>query len=200
MGHFMVVDADNIEELRRIAPDLAPSIAKLKVPAYILDRTGTVRWMNAAAVRHFGDLRGMKLGQVVEREYLTLARQEFAAKMLGTTEASEGKVVLRSADGRRIRVDISSTQLLEGDAIVGVFGLADPADEPLPASSPTPHLTPRQLDVLRHLAAGHSTERIARTLGIATETVRNHVRGIMERLDVHTRLEAVIRAHALDLI
>jgi DNA-binding CsgD family transcriptional regulator len=201
MGHFMVVDADNIAELRRIAPDLAPSIAKLKVPAYILDRTGTVRWMNAAAVKHFGDLRGRKIGQVVEREYLTLARQEFAAKLLGTTEASEGRVSIRSADGRSIPVDVSSTQLLKGDSIVGVFGLADPSDEPLPAASePTPRLTPRQMDVLRHLASGHSTERIAQRLGIATETVRNHVRGIMDRLDVHTRLEAVIRAHELELI
>jgi PAS domain S-box-containing protein len=200
MGHFVVVDADNIEELRRIAPDLAPSIAKLKVPAYVLDRSGTVRWMNAAAVKHFGDLRGRKISQVVEREYLTLARQEFAAKLLGTTEASEGRVSIRSADGRSIPVDVSSTQLLKGDSIVGVFGLADPSDEPLPASQPSPHLTPRQMDVLRHLASGHSTERIAQRLGIATETVRNHVRGIMDRLDVHTRLEAVIRAHELDLI
>jgi DNA-binding CsgD family transcriptional regulator len=200
MSHFMVDDADNIEALRRIAPDLAPSIAKLKVPAYILDRSGTVRWMNAAAVKHFGDLRGRKLGQVIEREYLTLARQEFAAKVLGTTEASEGRVAIRSADGRTIRVDISSAQLVKGDAIVGVFGLADPADEPLPTSEPTPHLTPRQMDVLRHLAAGHSTEHIARRLGIATETVRNHVRGIMGRLEVHTRLEAVIRANDLGLI
>jgi len=200
MGHFVVVDADNIEELRRIAPDLAPSIAKLKVPAYVLDRSGTVRWMNAAAVQHFGDLRGRKIGQVVEREYLTLARQEFAAKLLGTTEASEGRVSIRSADGRSIPVDVSSTQLLKGDSIVGVFGLADPSDEPLPASQPSPHLTPRQMDVLRHLASGHSTERIAQRLGIATETVRNHVRGIMDRLDVHTRLEAVIRANELDLI
>jgi DNA-binding CsgD family transcriptional regulator len=196
----MVVDADNIAELRRIAPDLAPSIAKLKVPAYVLDRTGTVRWMNAAAVKHFGDLRGRKIGQVVEREYLTLARQEFAAKLLGTTEASEGRVAIRSADGRSIPVDVSSTQLLKGDSIVGVFGLADPSDEPLPASQPSPHLTPRQMDVLRHLSSGHSTEHIARRLGIATETVRNHVRGIMDRLDVHTRLEAVIRAHELELI
>jgi PAS domain S-box-containing protein len=200
MGHFMVVDADNIAELRRIAPDLAPSIAKLKVPAYVLDRTGTVRWMNAAAVKHFGDLRGRKISQVVEREYLTLARQEFAAKLLGTTEASEGRVSIRSADGRSIPVDVSSTQLLKGDPIVGVFGLADPSDEPLPASQPSPHLTPRQMDVLRHLSSGHSTEHIARRLGIATETVRNHVRGIMDRLDVHTRLEAVIRAHELELI
>lgn len=196
----MVVNADNIEELRRIAPDLAPSIARLRVPAYILDRTGTVRWMNAAAVRHFGDLRGRKIGQVVTPEYLTLARQEFAAKVLGTSEATEGRVVLRSTDGRSVPVDISATQLLEGDSIVGVFGLADPADEPLAATRATPHLTPRQMDVLRHLAAGHSTERIARSLGISTETVRNHVRGIMERLDVHSRLEAVIRAHELDLI
>jgi DNA-binding CsgD family transcriptional regulator len=200
MGHLVVDDADNIAELRRIAPDLAPSIAKLRVPAYILDRSGTVRWMNAAAVSHFGDLRGRRIRQVVAPEYLTLAKQEFASKLIGTTETTEGRVVLRSADGRSIPVDISSTQLVEGDSIIGVFGLADPTDEPPAASTSTPHLTPRQLDVLRHLAAGHSTERIAHALGIATETVRNHVRAILDRLDAHNRLEAVIRAHELNLI
>jgi PAS domain S-box-containing protein len=200
MGHLVVDDADNIAELRRIAPDLAPSIAKLRVPAYILDRSGTVRWMNAAAVSHFGDLRGRRIRQVVAPEYLTLAKQEFAAKLIGTTEATEGRVIVRTADGQSIPVDISSSQLVQGDSIVGVFGLADPTDEPVAASMYTPHLTPRQLDVLRHLAAGHSTERIAHALGIATETVRNHVRAILDRLEVHNRLEAVIRAHELSLI
>jgi DNA-binding CsgD family transcriptional regulator len=196
----LIDDADNIAELRRIAPDLAPSIAKLRVPAYILDRSGTVRWMNAAAVRHFGDLRGRRIREVVAPEYLTLAKQEFAAKLIGTTEATEGRVVLRSAGGQSVPVDISSTQLLEEGSIVGVFGLADPTDEPVAVSTTTPHLTPRQMDVLRHLAAGHSTERIAQSLGIATETVRNHVRAILDRLDAHNRLEAVIRAHELELI
>jgi PAS domain S-box-containing protein len=200
MGHLVVDDADNIAELRRIAPDLAPSIAKLRVPAYVLDRSGTVRWMNTAAVRHFGDLRGRRIGQVVAPEYQTLAKQEFAAKLLGTTDSTEERVVVRSAEGRSIAVDISSTQLFEEGSIVGVFGLADPADEPVAAAASTPHLTPRQMVVLRHLAAGHSTERIAHSLGIATETVRNHVRAILERLDVHNRLEAVIRAHELGLI
>ena len=195
-----MIDHDaNIEELRRIAPDLSPSIAKLRVPAYILDRSGTVRWMNAAAVEHFGDLRGRRIREVVAPEYVTLARQEFAAKLLGTTDATEERVTVRTADGRSIAVDISSTQLVEQNSIVGVFGLADPADEPLSARA-SPHLTPRQMDVLRHLAAGHSTERIAEGLGISTETVRNHVRGIFDRLGVHTRLEAVIRAHELGLI
>jgi DNA-binding NarL/FixJ family response regulator len=196
----VIDDADNIEELRRIAPDLAPSIAKLRVPAYVLDRTGTVRWMNAAAVVHFGDLRGRAIRDVVAPEYLTLARAEFAAKVLGTVEATEARVVLRSAEGKNIPVDISSTQLVKGNSIVGVFGLADPAAEPLQTLTHTPHLTPRQVDVLRHLAAGHSTESIAQALGIATETVRNHVRAILGKLEVHTRLEAVIRAHDLGLI
>ena len=62
------------------------------------------------------------------------------------------------------------------------------------------NLTPRQVEVLRHLAAGHSTDRIAQHPRDAQETVRNHMRGILAGLDAHTRLEAVIRAHELGLV
>jgi DNA-binding CsgD family transcriptional regulator len=189
----------SIAELRRIAPDLAASIAKLTIPAYILDRDATVRWLNAAAVARFGDLRGKRIGQIVEPADVALARREFAAKLLGTQEATEGEVTIRTANGGRQTVEISSTQLLDQGAIVGVFGMASPADEPAPAAD-SPHLTPRQLDVLRHLAAGHSTAVIAARLGIAIDTVRNHIRAILERLEVHSRLEAVIRAHDLGLV
>ena len=196
----MATEYDYIAELRRIAPDLAPSISKLTVPAYILDRNAVVRWMNPAGIAAFGDLRGMRIGQIVDREYAARAREEFAGKMLGTIEATEATVVLRAVDGRRVTADISSTQLLDQGSIVGVFGLADPEDEPPPASGRSVHLTPRQLEVLRYIAAGYTTEHVARTLGIAVETVRNHVRGLMSRLDAHTRLEAVMRAHDLDLL
>jgi PAS domain S-box-containing protein len=196
----MAAEDPNIEELRRIAPDLAPSISRLTVPAYILDRNGYVRWLNAAAIEAFGDLRGKRIGQIVERDYVTLARQEFAAKILGTVEASEGTVAVRTADGRRVTVEVSSTTVLDHGSIVGVFGLADPTEEPPKPSIDSVHVTPRQMDVLRHLARGHSTATIAERLGIATETVRNHVRAIIARLEVHTRLEAVIRAHELGLL
>lgn len=197
----MGVDA-NIAELRRIAPDLAPSIEKLTVPAYVLDRNATVRWLNAAALARFGDLRGKKISQIVEPAYAARARQEFAAKLLGTQESTEATVTVRTADGTRLGVEISSTQLLDQGSIVGVFGLANPADELVSASASadSPHLTPRQLDVLRYLAAGHSTAAIAAKLGISIDTVRNHIRGIMARLEVHSRLEAVIRAHDLGLV
>jgi DNA-binding CsgD family transcriptional regulator len=195
----MVADKANIDELRRFAPDLAPSIAKLTVPAYILDRSGTVRWINAAGIAQFGDLRGRKIGQIVDREFATLARQEFAAKVLGTVDATEASVVVRCVDGRRVSVDISSAQLLSHGSIVGVFGLADPSHE-LPPLSESTHLTPRQMTVLRQLAAGKSTRDIADALGISTETVRNHVRGLTARLGVNSRLEAVIKAHELGLV
>ena len=195
----MVDDKANIEELRRLAPDLAPSIGKLTVPAYILDRSGTVRWINAAGIAHFGDLRGRKIGEIVDREFATLARQEFAAKVLGTVDATEATVVVRCADGRRVSVDISSAQLISHGSIVGVFGLADPSHE-LPPLSETTELTPRQMTVLRQLAAGKSTPDIAGALGISTETVRNHVRGLTARLGVRSRLEAVIKAHELGLV
>jgi DNA-binding CsgD family transcriptional regulator len=190
----------SIEELRRIAPDLAPSIAKLTVPAYILDRNGIVRWLNQAAVEHFGDLRGMRISQIVEPSYAELARREFTAKILGTAETTEASVAVRTVDGRSVRIDVSSTQLLHRGTVVGVFGLADPAELPARAQTESVHLTPRQLDVLHHLAAGHSTETIAHALGIASDTVRNHIRGILSNLDVHTRLEAVIRGHELGLV
>ena len=196
----MLTEAETLQELRRIAPDISPSVARLPMPAYILDRNGVVRWLNVAAVRHFGDIRGKRIGQIVEPEFATLARQEFAAKILGTVDATEGTVTVRTSEGRRVEVDISSTQLLEHGSIVGVFGLADPTGEPVRVQTSSVDLTPRQLDVLRYVAAGHSTDHIAKTLGISTETVRNHVRGLMGRLGAHTRLEAVIRASELGLV
>jgi DNA-binding CsgD family transcriptional regulator len=191
---------DSVAELRQIAPDLAPSVARLAMPAYILDRNGVVRWLNRAAVTEFGDLRGKRLGQIVAPEFAALARQEFAAKLLGTVESTEATVTVQAADGRRVSVDISSTQLLEHGTVVGIFGLADPSDEPPPPRAASPHLTPRQLDVLRRLASGQSTEAMADALGVSKETVRNHVRGLLAGLGVHSRLEAVMRGHELGLV
>jgi DNA-binding NarL/FixJ family response regulator len=52
-------------------------------------------------------------------------------------------------------------------------------------------LTTRELDVLRLLVAGCSTEAIADDLVLSLHTVRNHVRNLMQKLGAHSRLEAV---------
>jgi len=52
-------------------------------------------------------------------------------------------------------------------------------------------LTPREREVLKLLASGHSTYAIAELLSISPNTVRNHVQRILQKLQVHSRLEAV---------
>ena len=59
---------------------------------------------------------------------------------------------------------------------------------------PVPRLTPRQTDLLRLLAAGHTNAQIARLLGISEGTVRTHLENIYGRLHVSSRTAAV--AHA----
>jgi DNA-binding CsgD family transcriptional regulator len=59
---------------------------------------------------------------------------------------------------------------------------------------PIPRLTPRQNDLLRLLAAGHTNAQIARRLGISEGTVRTHLENIYEKLGVSSRTAAVTRA------
>jgi len=59
---------------------------------------------------------------------------------------------------------------------------------------PVPQLTPRQNDLLRLVATGHTNTQIARRLGISEGTVRTHLENIYERLGVSGRTAAVVRA------
>jgi len=60
--------------------------------------------------------------------------------------------------------------------------------------------TPRELDVLRLLAEGVDTGTVAERLGIASHTVEWHVRHLIEKLGVHSKLQAVIAAARMGLI
>ncbi|MGH9369145.1 MAG: LuxR C-terminal-related transcriptional regulator [Thermoanaerobaculia bacterium] len=61
-------------------------------------------------------------------------------------------------------------------------------------------LTAREKEILRCLSQGLSTAAIARQLFIAPVTVRNHIQNILHKLDVHTKLAAVVFAYQHDLI
>lgn len=54
-------------------------------------------------------------------------------------------------------------------------------------------LTPREEEVLNHLAKGYLYKEIASELSISTDTVHNHIRKIYEKLQVHSRTEAVVK-------
>jgi DNA-binding NarL/FixJ family response regulator len=59
---------------------------------------------------------------------------------------------------------------------------------------PTPKLTDRELEVLKLVARGLNNRDIARELFISENTVKNHIRNILEKLQLHSRMEAVVYA------
>jgi LuxR family transcriptional regulator, maltose regulon positive regulatory protein len=69
-----------------------------------------------------------------------------------------------------------------------------------PKEPPVERLTSRELDVLHLLARGYPDKKIAETLVITRETVHKHLKNIYQKMDVHSRIEAVVRAQALGLI
>ena len=176
-----------------VGGDVERALGSVGVPSYVLDTTGIVRWINPAAERLVGAVRGRQFTSVVAPEDSRRARELFSRKVLGTASATDASGVLVSTAGTRVAVEISSVPLMSGERVVGVFGLFEerPDDRP---TAPHPHLTPRQVEVLRLLQQGHSTKQIAAELHLSTETVRNHIRRLLQALGVHTRLEAVAAA------
>ena len=57
-----------------------------------------------------------------------------------------------------------------------------------------PRLTEREMEVLTHVARGLNNRDIAKALYISENTVKNHVRNILEKLHLHSRMEAVVYA------
>lgn len=55
-------------------------------------------------------------------------------------------------------------------------------------------LTPRELEILGHLAAGHSNKIIARQLDLAESTIKVHVQNILRKLELSSRVQAAIYA------
>jgi PAS domain S-box-containing protein len=176
-----------------VGGDVEVALERVRVPSYVLDTTGVVRWINPAAAKLLGDVRGRQFTSIVAPEDRPRARDLFSRKVIGGTSATEATGVLVSTAGERVTLEVSSVPLIGGERVVGVFGLlVGPLDDE--ARAPHPHLTPRQAEVLRLLEQGRSTKQIAHELHLSTETVRNHVRHIFRALGVHSRLEAVAAA------
>ena len=62
------------------------------------------------------------------------------------------------------------------------------------STGPALKLTDRELEVLRLVAKGLSNRDVAQRLAISENTVKNHVRNMLEKLQLHSRMEAVMYA------
>jgi PAS domain S-box-containing protein len=178
-----------------VGGDVDRALRSVAVPSYVLDTSGIIRWINPAAERLLGDIRGRHYTSVVAAEDSPRARELFSRKVLGNSTATEATAVLVATGGKRVAVELSAVSLMNGERVVGVFGLIEDRPDETP-TAPPPHLTPRQSEVLRLLEQGRSTKQIAAELHLSPETVRNHIRRLFQALGVNSRLEAVALTRA----
>jgi PAS domain S-box-containing protein len=179
--------------------DLPEALRRLGFPVSIVDAEGRVTWQNDAMQRIVGDRIGRPFGEPIVPDDRQRFREEYIST-LTRAQPRDLSVRLRALDGRIHNAEVSSSPLLEQGRVVGIFGVLHLAPDESYASPLQVRLTPRQQQVLVELARGCSTGEIAARLGITSETVRNHVRHILGRLEAHSRLEAVVRAHELGLV
>lgn len=92
--------------------------------------------------------------------------------------------------------EIVAGQTIVASELTRVLAKAVRGEEPNgPASgSLMDHLTPREREILCLLADGQSNKVIANNLGISDGTVKLHVKAILRKLDVHSRVEAAVIA------
>jgi PAS domain S-box-containing protein len=175
-----------------IAADLERAFRALDLPVGMIDGDGELVWTNDAV----SDLLGVRPGD----SFLSVLPEELhdagwarITRALRGAPVSMHRLELLRRDGRRVRVLLRASPVHHGDSVVGVLGLVLPMRTLHVCRNDGAHaLTPRQEQVLRLLAEGLDTEEIAERLGVALETARNHIRGLLSRLEVHSRLGAVL--------
>lgn len=86
-----------------------------------------------------------------------------------------------------------------GGVLAGRFASGAPTDAAHEAGGPDA-LSERELEVLRLLASGMSNRELADTLVVSLDTVKTHLKNVYGKLDVHSRMQALVRARELRLV
>ncbi|GAA6524543.1 response regulator transcription factor [Intrasporangium sp. DVR] len=93
--------------------------------------------------------------------------------------------------GQSLISPMMASKLLQEFAHMSRVGSSGPAPTP---ELELPRLTDRELGILRLVARGRLNREIAKELYISENTVRNHIRNILDKLQMHSRMEAAMYA------
>lgn len=181
-----------------LSADVLQALHAVQFPVGLVDLERRVRWQNPASTALIGDVRGKLDSSVVAPDDLEGARLQFARKLMGAPH-TEHHVRVMCADGTHARLETTSVPVKADGRIVGVLAMARVDKRERPREC-TPTLTPRERQTLMLLVAGSSTEQMAEVMGIAPNTVRNHVKSMCRRLGARSRIEAVAKARSAGLV
>jgi PAS domain S-box-containing protein len=190
-------------------------------PAFAVDVAGSILAWNSAAEETFGYSSDQAVGQrcwklmrgtdVYGNLYCAehCPRREMALKR---EDVKRCHLKMMTASGRHEDFSVSALVLYEepgSEVLISLFHKSPATREDRPLAPEASNLarragrnvlTPRELEVLKCLADGHSTREVATMLSISVPTVRNHVEHVLHKLNAHSRLEAVAVARKLDIL
>jgi len=191
-GLEVVAQAENGREAVELTRTSAPDVVLMDVRMPILD--------GIAATREILALPGLTHPRV-----LILTTFDLDDYVYEALRAGASGFLLK--DARAEELVHAVRVIAEGDALLAPSVtrrvIAEYARRPSPRSAKPVllnALTPRELEVLTHIAAGSSNAEIAEELVLSEQTVKTHVGRILGKLSLRDRVQAVVLAYETGLV
>ena len=172
-------EAGSGEEAMRVIPKLKPDIVLLDINMPGMSGIETLRSLRAA-------------GLTMHALMLTVSQDE--NDLVGAIMAGASGYLLKNAEPETLRHTLlnvaAGKSVLSPEMTAQVFKVMRRTQ----VSRPDSLISGRELEVLRCLARGRTTTQIASDLYISENTVKTHIRHILEKMEVSNRAEAVAKA------
>lgn len=135
----------------------------------------------------------------IKAHILMLTISQGDADLLGAIRAGADGYLLKNTEPEDLRKAL--IRVAEGKGVLSPEVTAQVMRAAMqPANPAQPGLSDREMEVLRCLATGLTTHQISRDLFISENTVKTHVRHILEKMEAENRVEAVGKAMKMGLI
>jgi DNA-binding NarL/FixJ family response regulator len=196
-GLEMVLDSEPDIELVGQASDGAEAVEKAgdSLPDVVLMDIRMPRSSGIQACRELKDVvPSAKIVMLTisdeEEDLFEAIRAGASGYLLKDIPLDEVADTVRAVDGGQSLINPS----MAGKLLTEFATLARHEESERPQQVPAPKLTDREMQVLKLIARGMNNRDIAKELFISENTVKNHVRNILEKLQIHSRMEAVMVA------
>jgi len=195
---FAVVgEAADGEQALRLAARLRPRVVLMDLRMPVLDGVAATRRLHAAQP----DCRVIMLTTFDDDEFVFEGLRAGAVGYLlkDVTSPTLAEAIRAAARGESfLQPSVAAKVVAEFARLAGRAGQAAP--RPQASQALVEPLSVRELEILRLVANGASNREIAARLFIAEGTVKNHLTSILDKLGVHDRTQAALKARDLGLV
>jgi DNA-binding NarL/FixJ family response regulator len=187
---LVVGEASNGLDAVEVCTELVPDVVLMDVRMPRMDGIEACRRVRAA---------------VPSARILMLTMSDDESDLFEAIKAGASGYLLKDLPGEEVaeavrRVHDGQAILPPGMAATLLSEFARLSDNPQSVTGTAAMLTDREVDVLRLVAHGRTNRQIAAELGVSEHSVKHHVRRILEKLHLHSKVEAAVYAQQQHLL